>query len=385
MEVVFWSSVGAIALTYGAYPLLLKVAALCGIGRAVRRAPTEPLVTLLISAYNEAPVIAQKLENTLALDYPRERLQIVVISDASSDETDAIVRTFAARGIELLRMNARGGKTLGLNAAVARARSDVIVFSDANAMYVPAALRSLVRNFADPTVGAVTGQQRYVQEGAGQSAASESLYWRYESAIKRLESAVGSVVGGDGAIYALRRELYRPMGSADLSDFVNPLGVVALGYRNVYEPEAVCVEHGGETFEKEFRRKVRIVNRAWRALLGLRGLMNPFRFGVVALQLIVHKLIRWLVPVFMLLALASSIYLALASQFFRIVLAAQLLFYALALIGWLRSNAARLSRIFYVPYYFCLVNLASLVGIMDNYRGKTYATWKTAREQPPQH
>ncbi len=266
LELIFWLSGAVVAYVYVGYPLLLKLAHLA-FGRAPSHPPAvEPPVTLVISAFNEEASIREKLENTLQLDYPADRLQVLVVSDASDDRTDDIVREFAGRGVRLLRMAERGGKTVGLNAAIREASGDVVVFSDANAMYRRDALRRLSAPFADRTVGAVVGESTY-HDSETASEASESLYWKYETAIKRLESETGSVVGGDGAIYAIRRGLYVPMRADALSDFVNPLQIVKSGHRCLYEPAAQSVEKAAEGFDREFRRKVRIVNRAWRAML----------------------------------------------------------------------------------------------------------------------
>ncbi len=382
IEILFWLAAGTIVYVYAGYPLLLALVTLLRGRRFVRTGHSEPAVTLIVSAYNEEAVIAEKIDNCLALDYPRDRLQVLVVSDCSEDRTDAIVQGYAARGVTLLRMQERGGKTLGLNAGVSAARGEIVVFSDANAMFDAGALRSIVANFADPAVGAVTGESRYRTAGAERAAESEGLYWRYELALKRLESAVGSLVGGDGAIYAIRKSLYRPMKASDLSDFVNPLQIVAQGYRNVYEPRAVSFEHAGDSFAKEYRRKVRIVNRAWRALMSLPHLMNPLRHGWFAAQVISHKLLRWLVPVFMIVAFAANVVLALSGGwFYRTLLAGQIVFYALALAGRALARRAEPPRIFAIPWYFVMVNVASLRGILDAFAGKTYTTWTTVREK----
>lgn len=384
MTVAFWLLAVLIVYVYAGYPLALWLLASLGGRRPVAAADQEPEVTLVISAFNEAAVIGAKLDNTLALDYPRNRLQTIVVSDASDDGTDDIVRRYRDRGVELVRMPERGGKTVGLNAAVARARGDVIVFSDANAMYDRDAIRALVRNFADPAVGAAVGESVYVDPEA-ESDRSESLYWRYETWIKRLESQIGSVVGGDGAIYAVRRSLYRPMPADALSDFVNPLQVVSHGYRCVYEPAARSCERAAGEFAQEFRRKVRIVNRAWRALVGYPALLNPWRHGRFAWQLVSHKLLRWLVPVQLAALFATTAALAREGGVYQAALAAQLAFYLLALAGLGLRRRGRMPALLAIPYYFCLVNVASAVGIIDAFRGKTYTTWATARSpvQPP--
>jgi cellulose synthase/poly-beta-1,6-N-acetylglucosamine synthase-like glycosyltransferase len=381
MLVFFTICVTLILWVYAGYPLFLLLVTRLTKGQPVRRDAITPPVTLIISAYNEGRVIRRKLENSLALDYPRDRLEIIVVSDCSDDDTDNIVKEYASRGVRLLRMRERGGKTAGLNAAVPQARGEIVIFSDANALYHRLAVRNLVRNFADPEVGCVTGESRYqVDENAADSTASENLYWRYELALKKMETKIGSLVGGDGAIYAIRQSLFRPLRPEDLSDFVNPLQIVAQGYRNVYEPEAFSFEGGAESFEKEFRRKVRIVNRAWRGLWRVKQVLNPLRFGFYTVQVVSHKLLRWMIPVFMAGAFFANLFLLHYGQIHRIFFVLQITFYVLAIIGRLQSHRPSISKLFYVPYYFCLVNYASLLGIISNYRGQRFAVWNTVRE-----
>lgn len=382
MEYAFWILLALLAYVYGGYALLLALLSLLGGARPWKRADAEPSVTLIVSALNEAAVIGRKIENSLALDYPRERLEVIVVSDASEDGTDEIVRGFVGQGAQLLRMPQRSGKTLGLNAAVERARGEVVVFSDANAMYAHDAIRKLVRNFADPAVGAVVGESTYVDAQA-ESERQEGLYWRYEIAIKRLESAVGSVVGGDGAIYAVRRQLYRPMAADALSDFVNPLQVIAAGFRCVYEPEGRSAERAADSFEREFRRKVRIVNRAVRALFRMRRLLNPLRYGLFSVQLISHKLLRWLVPLMLVAVAALNVALLDSGPVYQLTCAGQAALYSLALLGHLLRRKRSIPALLSVPYYFCLVNAASALGILDALRGRTYTTWTTARTAGP--
>jgi cellulose synthase/poly-beta-1,6-N-acetylglucosamine synthase-like glycosyltransferase len=253
-----------------------------------------------------------------------------------------------------------------------------VVFSDANAMYQHDAVRNLVRNFADPQVGAVVGESGYSGAQAA-SERSEGLYWKYEIAIKRLESQVRSVVGGDGAIYAVRRSLYVPMRADALSDFVNPLQVVRDGHRCIYEPEARSFERAGDSFDKEFRRKVRIVNRAWRATMSMRELLNPMRFGFFSFELLSHKFLRWLIAPLLVSLLILSALLADRSALYAAALGAQVLFYALAIIGHLLRERRAVPRLLTIPYFFCLVNVASAVGIIQAYRGHAYTTWTTVR------
>ena len=378
VEIAFWTFVGTVVYVYLGYPLLLWLLKTLSGGLSIATGGSKPSVSLVISAFNEEEVIEAKLKNSLALDYQQDLLQIIVVSDASDDGTDDIVRRFKRSDVQLLRMEDRGGKTLGLNEAVATANGEIIIFSDANAMYEANSVSALVRNFDDPTVGAVVGESTYA-DSASDSDRSESVYWRYELAIKRLESALGSVVGGDGAIYAIRRSLYRPMASDALSDFVNPLQVVEQGWRCVYEPDAVSVEDSSGSFDKEFRRKVRIVNRAWRAAMSMKRMMNPLRHGLFAFKIVSHKLLRWLVPIFLVLIFALNILLLDKGAIYVSAFITQAMVYMLAMVGWIIRRRANLPLVLYVPFFFCLVNIASLRGIYEAYRGQSYVTWSTVR------
>ena len=376
---MFWIALAVLIYVYFGYPLLLwALRSLLG-ARPIAAGDSEPTVTLVISAFNEAEVISEKIRNSIELDYPRSKLQVMVVSDASDDGTDDIARSFAADGVVLLRMDERGGKTVGLNAAAEAASGEILVFSDANAMYRQDAVRMLVRNFNDEAVGAVVGESTYA-ESANDAERSESTYWRYETAIKEAESALGSTVGGDGAIYAIRRSLYKPMRADALSDFVNPCQIVAQGYRCLYDRSASSVEEAAGSFEKEYRRKVRIVNRAWRATMSMTSLLNPLRYGFFSVQLISHKLLRWLVPMFLLVLFTSNAYLLSEGLFYVLLYWSQILFYLAAFIGKVLRVSVDLPTWLYVPYYFCLVNSASAQGILETYLGRTYTTWVTPRE-----
>jgi len=382
MEWLFWILLLTVVYVYAGYPLALgAVGYFIGDRRTGASFADDdlPPVTLLISAFNEAGVIERKLSNALESDYPPDLLDIVLISDASDDGTDEIVRRFRDKGIRLLRMPERGGKTLGLNAGVAAASGEIVVFSDANAMYHPAAIRRLVDNFAVADVGAVVGESTY-QDSVHESARSEGLYWDYEVLVKKLEGRFGSVVGGDGAIYAVRRDLYRDMRADALSDFVNPLQVIRQGFRCVYEPNAVCVEDAGDSFEKEYRRKVRIVNRAWRALMSMADMLNPLRYGVFSLKLLSHKLLRWLVPFLLTILLLLNVVLIHEGTVYRVTLGLQAACYALALVGYLLRDRERMHWLIKVPYYFVLVNVAAAQGIIESFFGRKYTMWSTARQ-----
>lgn len=378
-QFIFFFAASVVAFAYIGYPLFLAI-----LPRSPERLFPEtsgnlPLVTLLISAYNERKVIENKIKNSLSLDYPRERLRVLVISDCSDDGTDDIVHRYAPQGVKLLRSPARLGKSLGLNLGVQHASGEVLIFSDANAIYQPDSVRFLVRHFSDPQVGYVVGSARYLKSSSPRAAAeSEGLYWKVETWMKERESEFGSVVGGDGAIYAIRRELYFPLRSTDISDFLNPLQIIVRGYRGVYEPRAVCFEEAGDTFEKEFRRKVRIVSRSVNALRRAPRVLLPWTQPKHWFSLFSHKILRWFAPAFLLLFLAANLALW-GLPLYRVAAGLQLAFYLLALVGWAKRSLLGISRFLSLPYYFCMVNFASLLGIFHCFKGSLSPTWQTIR------
>lgn len=370
---------------YGGYHLLIFLLAKILPRRHRCDERHEPTVTLIISAHNEAEVIAEKLQNALETQYPPEKLTVLVVSDGSTDGTDDIVRSFADRGVVLIRPPERRGKTAGLNLALTRIESEVVVFCDANAMYEPQAVRRLVRHFADPGIGFVVGYARY--EGTGETAAgsSEGAYWDLEEKLKEWESAFSSVVGGDGAIYAIRRELYEPLEETDINDFVNPLQIVAKGYRGIFDAEAWCTERPAGVFEKEFSRKVRIANRSFNGVLRVPAACNPLRVGRFAWQLISHKVLRWFSPFIIFLHFLATLSAAGPHGAVPLAALASLTAYAmvagLALVGWLQDKKEKPHRLFYFPYYFVLMNFASAAGIVLRLRGRVISVWDTVRGQ----
>jgi cellulose synthase/poly-beta-1,6-N-acetylglucosamine synthase-like glycosyltransferase len=375
LAALFWTSVSLVAYTYLIYPALLWLL-------TVRRRPpgrvdpdTWPTVSLLITAHDEAAVIREKLDNTLALEYPRDRLQIIVVSDCSADGTDEIAAGYADRGVLLHRQLQRAGKTAAQNAGARLARGEILVFSDANSMYGGQALKALARSFADPWVGCVCGELRYAnpeQAGAGKG---EGMYWRYEQFLKRRESRLASLVGANGSIYAVRRELFEDLGPDIISDFIMPIRVWRRGFRVVYEPAAVAVEHSAKGFRDEFRRRTRIIARSLHGLRTEAGVLNPFAGGLFAFQLISHKLLRWLVPLFLLGAWSSSAVLA-GQPLYRAVFAVQTVFYLLAALGNLDPRHLGRVWLFYVPAYFTAINLGALVGLAKFLSGRRYTVWQ---------
>lgn len=381
LEIIFWITLALILYIYVGY-LLLNII----IGYLLKDKPLPannnmPTLTMVISAYNEEEIIREKLDNCLGLDYPAEKLSIVVISDASDDRTDEIVHNYPDKRIRLEHIEGRKGKTYGITQVVPQIDTEIIVFSDANAIYKKDALTHLVKHFLSPIVGYVVGNAQYYKEGQSDAGEQEKAYWDMEIKLKVYESRLGSVVGGDGAIYAIRKKLFLPLAEDDINDFVNPLQIVLQGYRGVFEPRAVCYEHTAESYEKEIGRKRRIVNRSWRGLMKNKAVLNPFKTGFHAFQVFSHKYLRWIGGVFLFLLFVQNTLLLDQGVVYPIFFIAQCLFYVLAIIGTIQ---VKLNQKLFFPisaiYYFVQVNIASLMGIIDNYNGKKYTTWQTIRE-----
>lgn len=377
---VFWSALATLLYVYAGFSLLVVVVGLLR-NRRVRQADITPAVTLIIPVWNEENTIASRLDNALSLDYPRERLEIIVPSDGSDDDTEKIVARYGAQGVKLMSFPRRG-KIYALKDAVAVASGEILVFSDANSMYERNALRMLVRNFADAEVGGVCGNQVYVKAHTAEaSSQGETLYWSYDKWLKQLESRAGSIVSAHGAIYAIRRRLYQPPASAAVTDdFAISTAVVEQGYRLVFESEAIAYEEPTATASKEFGRKVRIMNRGLRSVLLRKRLLNPFRYGFYSVELFSHKVLRRLVPFVLFIMLVSAAILSTGSQFFMAVTALQAVFYAFALTGFLlRGNAFGRVKCFYIPFFYCLANAAALVAICKLLSGRKVEFWQPQR------
>ncbi|MBW3600170.1 MAG: glycosyltransferase family 2 protein [Planctomycetes bacterium] len=379
MLILFWSAAGVLLYIFAAFPALMLVRAKLR-PRPFRSGDIAPTATIVIAAHNEAAAIGDRLENLLGLDYPRDRLQILVASDGSTDATEQIVRQYEAQGVRLLALP-RGGKIAALNRALEEAEGEIVVFSDANTCFARDALRALARPFADPQVGGVAGDQVYLKGGAmSPSAAGERMYWNLDRALKRAQSCSGSVTSATGAIYAVRRSLLPTIPAAVTDDFYVSTGVIARGYRLVFAQDAIAYEPVAASARGEFQRKVRVMTRGLRGVVVRRELLNPFRFGFYSLQLFSHKVLRRL-AVFPLAALwGTSLILANDGVGFLLLAAAQTSFYGCAGIGFGlgRSRLGRL-RIFAAPAYFCLVYAAAAMAAWNTLYGRRIDRWNTDR------
>jgi cellulose synthase/poly-beta-1,6-N-acetylglucosamine synthase-like glycosyltransferase len=390
-KIIFWAATAALLYAYAGYPVLLAFVSLFKGQRAAQRddahaAAVLPFVSVVITAYNEERDLGAKLENTLALDYPPDRLEIIVASDCSTDRTDEIVHTFAARGVRLHRQPERLGKTAAQNAAVERARGEIILFSDATTLYQPDVLRRMIPNFTDASVGCVAGKLIYVDPAGTNTGRGARSYWSYETFLKTHESRVSSLIGVSGCLYAVRRAAYVPLYHEACSDFIIATKMVEQGLRAVYEPAAVCTEETNRQADKELRMRVRVITQTFTDLWRHRAMMNPLRSGFYAVQLLSHKVMRYLVPFFLCAILIASSVLAPRSLFYAFALAAQLACYLLAAATWLFERAGlHTPRLVALPQYFVLANLAVLLAWRQFLRGERYARWEPIREgAPPQ-
>jgi glycosyltransferase involved in cell wall biosynthesis len=379
-RLLFWAAAGLISYTYALFPALVLARARLR-PRVHRSAPITPTVSVVIAAHEEEAVIGDKVENLLGLDYPAEKLQLLIASDGSTDGTVAAARARGDERVEVLDLP-RTGKAGALNSGVERATGEILVFSDANSMFAPDALRRLVAPFADPSVGGVAGDQRYLPEGDDAGVAKgERGYWDFDRAIKQAESAAGNVISATGAIYAVRRSLFGPVPDGVTDDFATSTAVIAQGRRLVFAPDAVAFEAVGASAEIEYGRKVRVMTRGLNGVVLRRRLLDPRRHGFYAVQLLSHKVLRRLMAVPLLVLVASSMRLARRGPLYGLAATAQGLVYGLGATGLLLGrHAVSRHRLLALPAYFCLVNLASLQAAANVVRRRPVDRWQPRRE-----
>jgi glycosyltransferase involved in cell wall biosynthesis len=380
MRGLFGLAAALIAYTYVLFPCLVLLRARVR-PRPYRSAPITPSMSVVIAAHNEARAIRAKLDNLLGLDYPPDRLQVVVAADGCDDGTAAIARACEDPRVLVLRLP-RIGKAGAINAAVGAATGEVLVFSDANSRFGRDALRALVAPLADGHVGAVAGDQRYLADGAEAPVATgEQRYWDLDRAIKRAESRGGNAISATGAIYAVRRELFRPVPPGVTDDFATSTAVIAQGRRLVFAPGAVAFEPVARSGEDEFERKVRVMTRGLNGVVARRELLDPRRHGFYALQLVSHKVLRRLMALPLALLAVTSAAEARHSRAFRALAVAQGALYAAGAAGLaLRGGGRTRSRLLALPAYFCLVNLASLRAVWNLARRRAIDRWEPRRD-----
>jgi len=355
-ELVMWGCLALLAYTYIGYPIVLTVLARF-LGRRVEKGGITPSVSVLLAAYNEEAVIQSKIENLLSLNYPSEFLEILIGSDGSDDQTAEIARAYNDPRIRVLDFKERRGKTSVLNRLAPLAKGKILIFTDASERFDTQAVRRLVENFADPKVGAVSGQLMMTDSEANGSSRGVSTYWKYEKKLRELESRLHSMLGATGAIYAMRRELYEPPpNNTILDDVAIPLGAVQRGYRVVFEAEALAYERATDKGSDEFKRKVRTLTGNYQEYFHLEKFLSPNTIHVF-FQVFSHKILRLLAPLAM-IAMMTASFLA-TSPMATAVLSAQIVFYCLAFLGLVIPRGK--ARLFSVPYMFCLMNTAALM------------------------
>lgn len=385
---LFWISLSLVFYSYIGYGILLYIAVKVKTLFFHRRVATEnddmPDITFMVAAYNEEDFIREKIENTLALDYPAAKLQIIFVTDGSTDGTNEIIRRYDR--IQLLYEPQRSGKTVAINRAMTYVTTPIVIFSDANTLLNTPAVKYIARHFNDTAVGAVAGEKKVVAaKSAEAEGVGEGLYWKYESLLKKWDAALYSVMGAAGELFAIRTSLYESV-PADtiLDDFAISFGVNKKGYKVSYAPEAFARETPSSSLQEEYKRKVRICAGGFQAMSRLIVLFNFFKYPKITWQYVSHRVFRWTAaPLCLLLALLSNIALCFTTSapVYRYTLTAQILFYSLALIGYIMARRQLKSKYFYVPFYFIFMNVAVFHGFIRHLKKKQSAVWERSQRQ----
>lgn len=380
IKFLFWLSAFSIFYAYWGYPIVLWIISFFKYKSHKKYIePYLPKVSLLISVYNEEAVIEDKIHNSLMLNYPKDLIEILVISDDSNDRTNEIIKKYEDKGLVLRNYEGRIGKTACLNKAVPLSGGNIIIFSDANSMYEKDAVKNMVINFANDKVGFVTGYTKYCSKDGEKISASIGLYSRIEKFTKKLESKIGSCVGADGAIFAIRKHLYKPLLDVDINDFVIPLNIIRQGFKGILEENAYCIEKTAGDPKGEFRRQIRITNRTLRAILNNIDLLNPFKFSLFSFELLSHKISKFLAPFFILTLFFTSIILINNGLVYSLALLAQAMFFLLAWLGHNGLGFKGISKLSALCHTFAAINLAILGGWLKLFRGETYTTWSPVK------
>jgi cellulose synthase/poly-beta-1,6-N-acetylglucosamine synthase-like glycosyltransferase len=363
--------------TYALYPLTIWILNLF-ISFKVKKREIAPIVSIVIPAYNEAKDIERKINNTLVLDYPKEKMEILVGSDGSTDKTAEIVRKFINRNVQLIEFGENRGKTAVQNDLVNRSRGEILIFTDAASFLDKDAIRKLVKNFADQRVGCVAGSMIFANIDSNITTQSQGLYWRYESKIRQLESNLGRLIGVDGPLYAMRRDCYIHLAGNIISDLIMPLLVLKQKKRVVLEPKAFVYEDPTHKSRQELNTRRRITLRGLVSLLAHIEILHPLRYPLLAAQIFFHKILRWFVGPLVIVNIIACLSLS-SNKVFIMIMVLYILFGIAAIIGWVLDHFGKPNRLLRVPYYFSLVNLAATLGIIDFFRKKQAIVWKPTR------
>lgn len=388
MIVTFWISLFIIFYAFIGYGLLLFV--LIKIKRAVSGKPVLPeavnlpTCTLIVAAYNEEAFIEQKIQNTLELIYPDNKLKFIFVTDGSTDSTAAIISKYPQ--IKHLHSDARMGKMAAVHRAKDALDTDIIVFTDANTFLNANAMVNICRHYANPKVGAVAGEKRVATTEAADATAGEGFYWKYESKLKAWDSELYSVVGAAGELFSVRTELYQPVPSnAIIDDFMISMLIAEKGYKIVYEPEAYASETASENVKEEMKRKIRIAAGGLQSIIWLKSLLLPFKLPVLSFQYISHRVLRWtVVPFLMILVLILNILIlsrADGAFIYQLIFLGQIAFYGMSVLGWIMMARQIKVKVFFIPYYFSMMNYAVIRGIFRYISGNQSAIWEKAKRK----
>lgn len=388
---VFWTCLLLVLYTYIGYAIIIYLLAkYCPYKKGTDYPAVDPeewpAITLCIAAYNEADIIALKMDNCFALDYPAEKLTILWVTDGSTDESNALLSTYPA--VELLFSPERLGKTAAINHAMTAVKTPLLVFTDANCLLSTAALKLMVHAFDDPTIGCVAGEKRITYyQGDSASSKGEGVYWEYESLLKKWDARYYSTVGAAGELYAIRSALYSPMSTTILlDDFVQSMHIAQAGYRIAYTPEAYAVERGSLDIKEEGKRKKRIAAGGWQSVGLLSSLLNIKQYGRLSFQYISHRVLRWTITPFALFLLFPlSAVLAFMppvdSLLYPIIFWLQVLFYALAAVGYSKRNEEKIAKLFFVPFYFVFMNWNVFEGLIYLKNKSNTAVWEKSKRK----
>lgn len=390
MKFTLWLSLFIVFYAFFGYGILLF--AIIKIKRFINGKPlpppvdytTLPTCTLVVAAYNEEAFIAEKIQNTLALNYPEGKLDLVFITDGSTDRTPELIAAYPR--IKLEHRNERKGKLAAVHRVMHTITTDIVVFTDANTFLNADAIVNICRHYADPNIGAVAGEKRINVDVKADATAGEGFYWKYESKLKTWDFELNTVVGAAGELFSIRTALYRPVPATSIiEDFMISLWVAGDGYRVAYEPEAYATENGSESVQEELKRKIRIAAGGIQSIIWLKKLLNPFHMPLLTFQYVSHRVLRWtVVPFLMILAfLLNCIIVASGydSWLYDVLLILQILFYGMALLGWILETRQIKVKILFIPYYFCMMNYAVIRGIKRYAAGNQSAVWEKAKRK----
>jgi biofilm PGA synthesis N-glycosyltransferase PgaC len=389
LQIVFWVCLGLVFYSYAGYGALLLVLVSIKrlfIGKKKRGVPNSPLpsVAIIVAAYNEEDFIRQKIGNTLQLDYPQELLELIFVTDGSTDKTPDIISEYP--GIHLLHQPGRKGKIAAVHRALEYVKSQIIVFCDANTLLNTACIREIVKHYDDPKVGGVAGEKRIMQRGKDAAAAAgEGLYWKYESLLKKLDSSLYTTVGAAGELFSVRTQLLEkvPEGTI-IEDFVQSLQLCIKGYVVRYEPNAYAAEAASASLKDEMKRKVRICAGAFQAMILLKPLFNIFKYPLVSFQFISHRILRWtLCPVALIILFITNALIVIwdGTGFYALALGLQVVFYILAITGWIYANKDIRVKSLYIPFYFLFMNFSVFIGFRRFILNKQTVIWEKAERQ----